>query len=52
MQKLTNEQLISAYLDAVKHELDNTFIRLLFNEIQHRDIQHLIKEKNYYKQMG
>ena len=42
-QNLSDELLILSYLKAAEIKLDNSFIRLLFNEIEQRNIQHLLK---------
>ena len=43
LQNLSDELLISSYLKATEIKLDNSFTRLLFNEIEQRNIQHLLK---------
>jgi hypothetical protein len=43
-QEISDELLISSYLKAVAVKLDNSFIELLFNEIEHRNLQPLLLE--------
>jgi hypothetical protein len=43
-REISNELLISSYIKAVAIKLDNFFIELLFNEIEHRNIQYLLLE--------
>ena len=43
LQSLSDELLILSYLKAAEIKLDNSFTRLLYNEIEQRNIHHLLK---------
>lgn len=46
-QRLSDDLLVSSYLKAIELKLDDSFIKLLFNEIEQRNIQHqLIRKRN------
>ena len=44
LQNLSDELLISTYLKATEIKLDNSFTRLLYNEIEQRNIHHSAKK--------
>ena len=44
MKEISDEMLIASYLKAVELRLDKAFIKLLFNEITSRNIQHNLED--------
>ncbi|WP_428911936.1 sporulation histidine kinase inhibitor Sda [Niallia sp. Krafla_26] len=54
-QNLSDELLINSYSKAIELKLDDSFTRLLFNEIERRNIQHMlikndVQDKKYIEQ--
>ncbi|WP_390629256.1 sporulation histidine kinase inhibitor Sda [Bacillus litorisediminis] len=47
LKTLSNEQLLTIYLKAIKFKTDASFRTLLFEEILKRNIQHLIPVQFY-----
>ena len=48
IKTLSDEQLLSIYIKAIKYKTDASFRTLLFEEILKRHIQHLIPVQFYY----
>jgi ribosomal protein L12E/L44/L45/RPP1/RPP2 len=47
IHNMRDESLISAYLNAVSLNIEEDFLRLLYKEIEKRDIKHLLPNERY-----